>query len=106
MAAHPVHLMTVEEFQNLPDSPNGALYELHRGELIEVARPKLKHHMMQLRLRDLLRAAAPAGSFVEYEVAFRAVPEYDMRVADVAYLCRCGGRKPIWKTIFAARPIW
>ena len=28
----------------------------------------------------------PLGSYVEYEVALQAVPEYDLRVADVAFL--------------------
>jgi Uma2 family endonuclease len=34
----------------------------------------------------LLKAIAPAGAFLEYEVAFRPLPEYELRVADVAYI--------------------
>lgn len=86
MAANPVHRMTVEEFRRLPEPTGDYDYELHYGELVPVRRPKLKHHILQARLRDLLRPLAPAGSFVEYEVAFRALPEYDLRVADVAFV--------------------
>ncbi len=86
MAANPVHRMTVEEFRRLPDSIGDYEYELHYGELVPLTRPKLKHHILQSRLRDLLRTHAPASSFLEYEVAFRAIPEYDIRVADVAFV--------------------
>ncbi len=51
-----------------------------------MTRPQLKHHLIQARIRDLLKAIAPAGAFVEYEVAFRALPEHELRVAGVAYV--------------------
>jgi Uma2 family endonuclease len=86
MAANPAHLMTVEEFRQIPRPVGDYDYELHEGRLVPVTRPKLKHHILQSRLRDLLRALAPQGSFVEYEVAFRALPEHDLRVADVGYV--------------------
>lgn len=35
-------------------------------------------------MRDQLKSFAPEGSFVEYEVTFRALPEHELRVADVA----------------------
>lgn len=88
MAANPVRLLTVEEFRQLPEETGDFYYELRHGELVQVTRPKLKHHLIQARLRDLLRAAAPEGSFVEYEVAFRALPEFEFRIADVAYVRR------------------
>jgi Uma2 family endonuclease len=78
-------LMTVEQFRQLPET-GPFYYELRHGELVSVVRPKLKHHLIQERLRDLLKPQAPAGSFVAYEVAFRALPEYELRVADVAWL--------------------
>jgi Uma2 family endonuclease len=86
MAANPTRLMTVEEFRELPEERGDFHYELHNGELVRVTRPKLRHSVRQARLRDLLRAAAPADSLVDSEVAFRALPEFDVRVADVAYL--------------------
>lgn len=78
--------MTVEEFRKLPEDSGPVYHELRHGEVIAVTRPKLKHHLIQSRLRDLLKSLAPAGSFVEYEAAFRPAPEHELRVADVAYL--------------------
>ena len=86
MAANPVHLITVEEFRQLPEPSGDYTYELHHGELIPVTRPKLKHYILQSRLRDLLRSKAPLGGFVDIEFAFRALPEHDLRVADVAFV--------------------
>jgi Uma2 family endonuclease len=86
MAATTTHLMTVEEFRKLPDDDGPVYHELHHGELVAAPRPKFKHHLIQGRLRDRLKVLAPVGSFVAYEVAFRALPEYELRVADVAYL--------------------
>ncbi len=78
-------LMTVEQFRQLPET-GPFYYELRHGELVQVTRPKVKHYLIQERLRDLLKPLAPAGALVGYEVAFRALPEYELRVADVAYL--------------------
>ena len=51
-----------------------------------MTRPKLKHTLIQRNLRRLLEKVAPRASFVEIELAFRALPEYELRVADVAYI--------------------
>ncbi len=78
--------MTVEEFRQLPEDSGPVYHELRHGELVSLTRPKFKHHLIQSRIRDLLKALAPPGAFLEYEVAFRALPEHELRVADVAYL--------------------
>ncbi len=78
--------MTVEEFNQLPEDNGPVYHELRHGELVAVARPTIKHHVIQARLRDYFKAIAQPGSFVEYEVAFRALPEYEMRVAGVAWI--------------------
>jgi Uma2 family endonuclease len=75
--------MTFSEFDKLPDPENGEWYELHGGELVRMTRPKLKHSRIQRRLRRLLEAVAK-GYVVEIEVPFRAKPEHEFRVADVA----------------------
>src|ERR1041385_4193576 len=80
------NLMTVEEFRKLPEDSGPVYHELRHGELVAVTRPKFKHHLIQSRLRDRLKAIAPPGVFVEYEVAFRALPEHELRVADVAFI--------------------
>jgi Uma2 family endonuclease len=79
------HLMTVEEFQSLPEG-RGDRQELHHGELITLPPPKLKHSLIQRNLRRLLEAAAEPGSLVDKEMAFRPFPEYEFWVADVGYL--------------------
>jgi Uma2 family endonuclease len=79
--------MTVEEFRALPET-GPFYYELRHGDIVRVTRPKLRHHLLQDRLVELLRAGAPAGTYVSMEVAFRALPEYELRVADVAVVSK------------------
>jgi Uma2 family endonuclease len=86
MAATTTHLMTVEEFRQLPEDDAPVYYELRHGEVVAVPRPKLKHHVIQDRLCDYFKALAPPGSFVGYELAFRALPEHEFRVADLAWV--------------------
>ncbi len=79
------HQMTVEEFLRLPET-GPFYYELRHGELVQVPRSNLRHHVMQERLVDLLRAIPGMTGYVSMQFAFRALPEYDLRVADVGYL--------------------
>src|SRR5205809_924569 len=88
MASAPATLMTVEEFLKLPEQSGAYTYELHNGEVVRVTRPKLKHTILQERLRDLIRAAAPEGSFVAVELPFCPLPEHEVRCADVGYISR------------------
>ena len=76
--------MTVAEFDQLPEPP-GHDHELRNGELVIVTRPILNHHLAQKRLMLLLDAASAAGS-AHTEFSFRPVPEYNLRIADVAYI--------------------
>jgi Uma2 family endonuclease len=78
-------LMTVDEFRQLPETGH-FYYELRHGELVKVTRPKFKHCLIQGKLQDLLRPHAGNEYWVSLEIPFRAVPEYDLRVADVAAL--------------------
>jgi Uma2 family endonuclease len=80
------HLMTVEQFRSLPKDQGPLYHELRHGELVAVTRPKLKHTILQRNLRRLLEPIAEPGSFVDTELAFRALPEHELRVADVAYV--------------------
>jgi Uma2 family endonuclease len=86
MAATTTHLMTVEEFRQLPEDDGPVYHELRHGEVVAVPRPKLKHQVIQARLRDHFKALAPPGSYVDSELPFRALPDYEMRVADVAWV--------------------
>ena len=78
-------LMTVEQYRQLPET-GPFFYELRNGELVKVCRPKMRHTRKQRRLRSLLESAYGESGVWEIEEAFRARPEYEMRVADIAYL--------------------
>ena len=86
MAAVITHLTTVEEFRKIPEDAGPVYHELRHGEIVTLTRPKFKHLLIQSRIRDGIKEIAPANSFVELEMAFRPLPEYELWVADVAYL--------------------
>jgi Uma2 family endonuclease len=79
-------LMTVEQFRSLPETRGDFYYELHHGELVKMTRPKPKHWLIQQRITRAFLALADPKSVVGPEFAFRALPEYELRCADVAYL--------------------
>jgi len=85
MATTLTRQMTIEEFYALPEN-EAFSYELHNGELFKVTRPVHKHHLLQEHLVELLRPASSGLGHVSMELAFRALPEYELRVADVAYV--------------------
>ena len=86
MATTTTRLMTVAEFQQLPE-PEAYYHELRHGELVKVTRPILKHVFAQRRLQSLIEAVAGVEStFVE--VGYRPLPEHELRVADLAYAPR------------------
>ena len=85
-AAEPL-LMTVDEYRQLPDRED-VIQELHKGMLVTLPRPKMRHAKLQFRLVDLLRPKAEHLGVVGAEVPFMALPEYDLRRADVAYVSR------------------
>jgi Uma2 family endonuclease len=80
-------LITVEQYHELPET-GPFYYELHRGELVQLSRPKVGHIRIQSRIRRELDAALGQFGMVVTELPFRALPEYDLRVADVAFVTR------------------
>jgi Uma2 family endonuclease len=82
-----MELITVAEYRQLP-APENVVQELHWGMVVTLTRPKMKHAKLQSRLARLLRPKAEHLGVVETEVAFRALPEYDLRGADVAFVAR------------------
>ncbi len=86
MASITTRLMTVAELDQLPESGD-FYYELRHGESVKVTRPVLNHVFAQKQLMALLDAAGDRG-FALMEVAFRPLPEHELRVADVAYASR------------------
>lgn len=77
--------MTVEHYRELPERED-VILELHNGQLVTLTRPKMPHARLQERLVGLLRPFAEGKGFVAAEVPFRALPEYEIRGADVAFV--------------------
>jgi Uma2 family endonuclease len=50
------HLMTVAEYQQIPENNKTFYYELRHGKLVKVCFPKPGHYKTQRRLRRLLEA--------------------------------------------------
>jgi Uma2 family endonuclease len=86
MAALP-DLVTVEQFRQMPDGGE-FVYELHHGEVVAMTRPRPRHWRLQKRLYGLLELKLKAFGEVVIEAPFRAVPEFDLRAADVAVISR------------------
>jgi Uma2 family endonuclease len=86
MAALP-DLITVEQFRQLPEGGNYC-YELQHGEVVAVTRPSSGHWQMQRRLERQLQPRLASFGEVGTEFAYRAVPEFELRVADVALISR------------------
>jgi len=80
-------LMTFAEFDQLPE-PQTCRYELRHGELVQVAPPIQEHSRAQWQLRRVLERAAGESGVVKEEFSFRALPEFEYRVADVAFLSK------------------
>src|SRR6266853_5849074 len=78
--------MTFAEFEKLPDDPRGVGYELRHGEVTELAFPTHDHYAIQQQLRDLLADAAGDVGRAYTEFAFRSLPEYEYRKADVVFI--------------------
>lgn len=86
-AAAELTLLTVDEYRRLP-SGDGCVQELHWGQVVRLTRPKMKHTRLQHRLVELLAPLVGEFGVVASEVPFRALPEYDLRGADVAVVSR------------------
>jgi len=75
-------LMTVDEFRQLPET-GPFYYELRHGELVKVTRPKKKHAVVQKRICRFLERCAGDAFWVQEAMAFRPLPEHELRVADL-----------------------
>jgi Uma2 family endonuclease len=80
-------LMAIDQFWKLPDT-EPFYYELRHGELFKVSRPMLKHTWVQVRLHELLRQTVPKSFLIVMAFPFRALPEYEFRIADIVVVSR------------------
>lgn len=78
-------LMTVAEFRQLPE-PQAYILELRHGEVVQVTRPKKRHDDRVYRLERDLQPMADRLGYLIKAFAFRALPEYELRVADLAFV--------------------
>lgn len=70
----------------MPDPGPDSLYELRHGELIRMTMPKVRHKTVQANLHSLLSPFRGSDGFLSLEIPFRALPEYELRSADVAWM--------------------
>lgn len=88
-AATTFPLMTVEEFDALPEPRGNFTYELHFGRLVKVGRPKKGHYLLQWFISEVLRHAVDLKKwFTGIELAYNLVEGYDARAADVGVVSR------------------
>ena len=78
-------LMTVEEYRELP-ARDDVVQELQWGQVVTLTRPKMRHTKLQYRLVELLRSRVGHMGIVASEVPFRALPQFDLRGADIAFV--------------------
>jgi Uma2 family endonuclease len=84
MAALPA-LITVEELYAI-DTPERS--ELHHGIIIPVTAPALKHWRLQHRIVHLLESKLAKWGQVGMEMAYRPLPQFELRRADVAAISK------------------
>jgi Uma2 family endonuclease len=81
-------MITVAEYEQIPERNEGFYYELHHGELVKECFPKARHYKTQRRLLRLLEGPAGNAGVVGIEIAFRPLPEYEVWAADVAFVSK------------------
>ena len=82
-------LMTVEEYDALPDPKGDFTYELQFGRLVKVGKPKQIHYALQRLIMDLIARQIDAKRwFVGIELPYILTEGYDARAADVGVLLR------------------
>jgi len=74
-------LLTIVEFDKL-DVPQGRLWELHNGELVEMTFRSLDHKYIQDRLADIFKPLFPNAKVLT-EYPFQVSETQDKRSADV-----------------------
>ena len=81
-AAAPI---TAEEFSRLPES-EAYILELRNGEVVQFFRPKKRHDDRVYRIRRWLQPFADQAGYLDKEFTYRPLPEYEVRVADLAFV--------------------
>ena len=78
--------ITFDQFERL-DLPKGHIWELHRGELVELPPPSFLHKLIQKRLEKLLEPLFKGRAIILQEMAYsRKDARDDYRLADLGVL--------------------
>lgn len=80
-------LITVAEFEKIPDPPGGK-YELVNGELVFVARPPIIHQEIQMAIAFALHPQIARFGHLGVELGFRPTLEHNEWSADVGFVVR------------------
>ena len=80
--------MTVDEFMDLPDPPGEFRLELRHGEVFELASPTFEHEIQVAWIHRLLAPVADLYGLSKDNLAYRASAEYNVRIADFAFVAR------------------
>jgi Uma2 family endonuclease len=78
--------MTVDEFYLLQDPP-GARLELHDGIPVRIPIESTRHSILANHLAKLLDIAFDGKGMAWVELPFRPEPEYELRAANVGWIC-------------------
>ena len=85
MASTSTRLLTFAEYEQIPNPPGGR-YELHHGELVNVAFPEFPHVKAQYQLRRMLEKVIGNFGVIHTEMPFRPLPEHECWGADIAII--------------------
>jgi len=73
VAGTPTRLLTVAEYDQIPNPPGGR-YALYHGERVEVAYPESPNTRAQWQIRRLFEEAVGPDGVVDKEMPYRPVP--------------------------------
>jgi Uma2 family endonuclease len=76
-------LITVAEFERMPNATKGARQELRHGEVVEMPPPQLPHSLVQGRLTRLLARVLDDEWYMQSEFPFQ-LGVHEVWVADIA----------------------
>jgi Uma2 family endonuclease len=80
-------LITVAEFAKMPEMQN-VRQELRHGEVVTMPPPTMRHYWTAQNLLTELKRLLGRTGRVGTEMPFRPLPEYEVWVADVAFLSK------------------
>jgi Uma2 family endonuclease len=100
-----MHRMTAAEFANLPSSGD-YIAELHNGALVLNKRPNKRQDGRLFRVRRALQAWADEAGILSLHFPFCPLPDYEVRVADLAFITQARWDAAPQDGYFPGSPDW